>query len=168
VKISLDLDKDIPTKQQVIQQGNNNNTINTKKKQSTLESPNVITKGVPDLSLLSTNRTDNNYINITNENHKPNNNQQQEYRRVRTPKKGEIPGVVEQIMGHGKLKVRCADGNIRMTRIPGKMKKRIWIREGDVILVKPWDFQSDEKADVIWRYTKTESNWLERKGYLKM
>ena len=63
---------------------------------------------------------------------KPNNNQQQEYRRVRTPKKGEIPGVVEQIMGHGKLKV------------------------------------SDEKADVIWRYTKTESNWLERKGYLKM
>ena len=25
-----------------------------------------------------------------------------------------------------------------------------------------------EKADVIWRYTKTESNWLERKGYLKM
>ena len=78
---------------------------------------------------------------------KPNQNQQQEYRRV---------------------KVRCADGNIRMTRIPGKMKKRIWIREGDVILVKPWDFQSDEKADVIWRYTKTESNWLERKGYLKM
>ena len=46
---------------------------------------------------------------------KPNQNQQQEYRRVRTPKKGEIPGVVEQIMGHGKLKVRCADGNIRMT-----------------------------------------------------
>ena len=36
---------------------------------------------------------------------KPNQNQQQEYRRVRTPKKGEIPGVVEQIMGHGKLKV---------------------------------------------------------------
>ena len=79
---------------------------------------------------------------------KSNNNNQQEYRRVRTPKKGEIPGVVEQIMGHGKLKVRCADGHI--------------------ILVKPWDFQSDEKGDVIWRYTKTESNWLERKGYLKM
>ena len=28
-------------------------------------------------------------------------------------------------MGHGKIKVRCADGNIRMTRIPGKMKKRM-------------------------------------------
>ena len=71
-------------------------------------------------------------------------------------------------VNHKIIKVRCADGNIRMTRIPGKMKKRIWIREGDVVLVKPWDFQSDQKADVIWRYTRTESNWLERKGYLTM
>lgn len=91
-----------------------------------------------------------------------------EFKRVRTPRKGEILGLIEQIMGHGKLKVRCADGKIRMGRIPGKMKKRIWIREGDVVLVKPWDFQSDEKSDVIWRYTKTEASWLERKGYLKM
>ena len=82
--------------------------------------------------------------------------------------KGEIPGVVEQILGHGKLKVRCNDKNIRLCRIPGKMKKRIWIREGDVVLVKPWDFQSNEKADVIWRYTRTEANYLERRGFLKI
>ncbi len=37
--------------------------------------------------------------------------------------------VVEQIMGHGKLKVRCADGKTRLGRIPGKMKKDIWIRK---------------------------------------
>ena len=47
----------------------------------------------------------------------------QEVRRVRSPRRGEIPGVVEQILGHGKLKVRCADGKTRLTRIPGKMKK---------------------------------------------
>lgn len=93
---------------------------------------------------------------------------QQEYRRVRTPKKGEIPALVEQILGHGKLKVRCADGYSRLARIPGKMKKRIWIREGDIVLVKPWDFQSEEKADVIWRYTRNEANWLERRGYLTL
>ncbi len=92
----------------------------------------------------------------------------QEMRRVRSPRKGEIAGVVEQILGHGKLKFRCDDGKIRLARIPGKMKKRIWIREGDVVLVKPWDFQSDEKADVIWRYTRTEANWLERRGYLNL
>ncbi|MDR2873165.1 MAG: translation initiation factor eIF-1A [Methanobrevibacter sp.] len=103
-----------------------------------------------------------------NKNQRNRNQGTQEFKRVRTPRKGEIPGIVEQIMGHGKLKVRCADKKIRMGRIPGKMKKRIWIREGDIILVKPWPFQSDEKSDVIWRYTKTESNWLERKGYLSI
>ena len=42
-----------------------------------------------------------------------NNNQQQgENIRVRSPRKGEIPGIVEQILGHGKLKVRCNDKNI--------------------------------------------------------
>lgn len=99
-----------------------------------------------------------------------NNNQQggEQPIRVRSPRKGEIPGVVEQILGHGKLKVRCNDKYIRLCRIPGKMKKRIWIREGDVVLVKPWDFQSDEKADVIWRYTRTEANYLERRGFLKI
>lgn len=105
-----------------------------------------------------------------NKNKKNNNNQppQGENIRVRSPRKGEIPGIVEQILGHGKLKVRCNDKNIRLCRIPGKMKKRIWIREGDVVLVKPWDFQSDEKADVIWRYTRTEANYLERRGFLKI
>jgi translation initiation factor 1A len=87
----------------------------------------------------------------------------QEVRRVRTPRRGEIPAVVEQILGHGKLRVRCTDG-----RIPGKMKKRIWIREGDVVLIKPWEFQSDEKADIVWRYTRTEANWLEKRGYLNL
>jgi len=92
----------------------------------------------------------------------------QEPRRVRTPRRGEIPAVVEQILGHGKLRVRCTDGKLRLGRIPGKMKKRIWIREGDVVLVKPWEFQSDEKADVVWRYTRNEANWLEKRGYLTL
>lgn len=109
--------------------------------------------------------------NNKNNNHKNNHNNNQnggENIRVRSPRRGEIPGIVEQILGHGKLKVRCNDKNIRLCRIPGKMKKRIWIREGDVVLVKPWDFQSDEKADVIWRYTRTEANYLERRGFLKI
>jgi translation initiation factor 1A len=49
-----------------------------------------------------------------------------------------------------------------MARIPGKMKKRMWIREGDLIIIRPWSFQ-DEKADVVWRYTKTQASYLSRK-----
>lgn len=64
------------------------------------------------------------------------------------------------------MRVRCMDGVVRIARIPGKIKKRIWIREGDVVIVVPWEFQ-DEKADVIWKYRPPQVTWLQRKGYLK-
>jgi translation initiation factor 1A len=67
--------------------------------------------------------------------------------------------------GANHVVVRCVDGVTRMCRIPGKIKKRIWIREGDVVIVVPWDFQN-EKADVIWRYTQPQVDWLEKKGFL--
>ncbi|MDI3502033.1 MAG: translation initiation factor [Archaeoglobi archaeon] len=81
-------------------------------------------------------------------------------------KKGEILGIVESMLGANHIVVRCLDGKTRMARIPGKMRRKIWIREGDVVIVVPWSFQ-DEKADVVWRYTEPQVAWLERKGYLK-
>ena len=87
--------------------------------------------------------------------------------RVRVPnkKEGELLGTVVSMLGANRVVVRCVDGATRMCRIPGKMKKRIWIRENDVVIVIPWDFQ-DEKADVVWRYTGPQVNWLQRKGFL--
>jgi len=70
------------------------------------------------------------------------------------------------MLGANRVRVRCMDGKVRMGRIPGKMKKRIWIREGDIVIVVPWDFENG-KADVVWRYTRPQVDWLERKGYLK-
>ncbi len=88
--------------------------------------------------------------------------------RVRLPKRenNEMFGIVESMMGAGHIKVRCEDGKERLARIPGKMRKKIWIREGDVVIVVPWSFQ-DDRADVVWRYTNPQVEWLERKGYLK-
>lgn len=97
-----------------------------------------------------------------------NNNQPpEEFTRTRLPRKndGEIIGIVESLLGANKLRVRCMDGVVRLTRIPGKFK-RMWVSEGDVIIVVPWSFQN-EKADVIWKYTGPQVNWLERKGFLK-
>ena len=45
------------------------------------------------------------------------------------------------------------------------MRRRQWVREGDLIVIQPWDFQ-DEKANVCMRYTKTQSLYLSRKGVL--
>ncbi|MCJ2519435.1 MAG: translation initiation factor eIF-1A [Candidatus Thermoplasmatota archaeon] len=89
------------------------------------------------------------------------------YIRVRLPKdrKGEIFGIADQLLGASHIKVMCADGKSRLTRIPGKLRRRMWIREGDLVIVKPWSFQ-DEKADVVYRYTKTQSTYLSRKGMI--
>jgi translation initiation factor 1A len=48
------------------------------------------------------------------------------------------------------------------------MKRRVWIREGDVVLVSPWDFQTDTRGDIIWRYTRGQADWLRKNGYLNV
>ena len=46
-------------------------------------------------------------------------------------------------------------------------EKKIWIHENDVVIIVPWDFQN-EKADIIWKYTKQQIDWLNKRGYLSL
>ena len=87
--------------------------------------------------------------------------------RVKMPNKkvNEMFALASQILGGRRVTVLCEDGETRMARIPGKMRRRQWVREGDLIIVWPWDFQ-DSKADVKHRYTKTQAMYLSRKGVL--
>ena len=82
---------------------------------------------------------------------------------LRMPEDAEVFAEVTDMLGANRVAVRCADGRERTARIPGRMQKRIWIREGDVVLVEPWDWQ-DEKADVTWRYEKAEADRLREEG----
>ena len=92
---------------------------------------------------------------------------QEEVVRVRLPstRDGEIFGVADQLLGASRIRVMCADGKSRLGRIPGKLKKRMWIREGDLLIVRPWEFQ-ESKCNIVHRYTKTESTYLSRRGIL--
>ncbi|MHA1713096.1 MAG: translation initiation factor eIF-1A [Candidatus Ranarchaeia archaeon] len=92
-----------------------------------------------------------------------------EIQRVRLPreKEGEVLAVVVQMLGFDRVKAKCMDGYTRVCRIRGKMKKRVWIRPNDIIIVVPWDFQTEQKADIIWRYSRGEADYLRRKGYIK-
>lgn len=90
-----------------------------------------------------------------------------EISRIRMPRGSEVFGTVEMMLGGDKLRVKCSDGNTRITRIPGKLRKRVWIRVGDLVLVEPWVTQSNERADVVFRYTQTQVNWLKRKNLIK-
>ena len=87
--------------------------------------------------------------------------------RVKMPNRriNEMFALADQILGGRRVSVLCEDGETRLARIPGKMRRRQWVREGDLIIVWPWDFQ-DSKADVKHRYTKTQAMYLSRKGVL--
>ena len=82
------------------------------------------------------------------------------------PTANDVLGVAIKLLGFDRVLVKCQDGNERLCRIRGKMKRRVWIREGDVVLVSPWDFQSDKRGDVTWRYTKAQAELLRKNGYL--
>lgn len=83
------------------------------------------------------------------------------------PTENDVLGVAVKLLGFDRVLVKCQDGHERLCRIRGKMKRRVWIREGDIVLVSPWDFQSDKRGDIIWRYKHSQAEWLRKKGYLK-
>ncbi|MDI6798731.1 MAG: translation initiation factor eIF-1A [Candidatus Aenigmarchaeota archaeon] len=90
-----------------------------------------------------------------------------EVARIRIPRQGEVLGVVEMMLGADKVRGKCDDGNTRICRIPGRLRKKVWVKIGDLILIQPWKVQSEERGDIIFRYTPTQANWLRRKGFVK-
>ncbi len=95
-----------------------------------------------------------------------NTNENEGRRNLRMPNDDEVFAEVTNMLGANRVKVRCVDGEERTARIPGRMQKRIWIREGDIVLVEPWDWQ-DEKADITWRYDKSDADQLRQEGHIQ-
>jgi translation initiation factor 1A len=44
------------------------------------------------------------------------------------------------MLGNGRIEADCFDGKRRLAEIRGKMKKKVWIQAGDVVLVGLRDF----------------------------
>lgn len=70
---------------------------------------------------------------------------------------------VLKTLGSGHLEVQCFDGEKRIAHIRGKLRKKVWINPGDVILVSVRDFQ-DSRADIILKYTSDEARSLKSLG----
>ncbi|MCL4308588.1 MAG: translation initiation factor eIF-1A [Candidatus Thermoplasmatota archaeon] len=79
--------------------------------------------------------------------------------------RGETFAIARQLLGAARIRVMCEDSVSRMGRITGKMKKKMWIREGDLLIVRPWGFQ-EGKADILFRYSRTQSQYLSRRKLL--
>ncbi|KAI8062858.1 hypothetical protein BC940DRAFT_307922 [Gongronella butleri] len=72
---------------------------------------------------------------------------------------------VVKMLGNGRLEAQCFDGVKRLAHIRGKMRKKVWINQGDIILLSLREYQ-DDKADVIQKYTPEEARQLKAYGEL--
>jgi len=96
-------------------------------------------------------------------------NETQEITRVKFPSRqmGEMFARIVEIFGNDRMQVFCEDGKHRSGRIRGKIKKRVWVRRGDLVIINPWEFETEIKdklgnCEITWRYTSAEISWLER------
>jgi len=85
--------------------------------------------------------------------------------RVKLPRGREVIGIITQRVGGSRMMVSCMDGKTRNCRVPGRKRRGLWLREGDAIIIEPWEFD-DDKGDVLYKYTVTEVLKLKGMGKL--
>ena len=90
-----------------------------------------------------------------------------EIRRTPSPRAGQVLGLCERRLGGSHMRVRCLDGKTRICRIPGRLKRSLWVREGDILLIEPWELGGDKKGDVVYKYRPHQAEVLRKKGMLK-
>lgn len=88
----------------------------------------------------------------------------EEFSQMVLPTNNDSIAVVEKMLGNDRMALRLMSGKAMTGRIIGKLRRRVWIREGDIVLVSPWEFESD-KGDVFYRYTRDQVKTLKQKGY---
>jgi len=74
---------------------------------------------------------------------------------------------VLRMLGDGRMACTCYDGEARLGLIRGSMRKKKWIKVGDIVLVGlRGDESSDRKCDIIHLYSTDESRSLQAFGEL--
>ena len=101
-----------------------------------------------------------------NESNENENSEEIKIARAKIPRGEEVIGIIEERLGGNKMKVKCLDGKTRNSRVPGRLKRKLWLRPGDTVLVEPWELDKS-KGDVIFKYPSNQIEWLKRNGYLK-
>ena len=90
----------------------------------------------------------------------------QKITRVKLPKEGEVLGIIEQRLGGNKMLVKCLDKETRNCRVPGRLRRKLWLRPGDVVIIEPWELNND-RGDVVFKYRLNQVAWLRKNNYLE-
>ncbi|KAJ8906361.1 hypothetical protein NDN08_002854 [Rhodosorus marinus] len=87
------------------------------------------------------------------------NDNEDEKRELVFKEDGQEYAQVKRMLGNGRCEAACFDGRQRLCHIRGKMRKKVWVNTGDIVLIGLRDFQ-DQKADIILKYSPDEARSL--------
>jgi translation initiation factor 1A len=85
--------------------------------------------------------------------------------RVRFPKGKELIGIIVTRLGGNRMDIKTTDGKTRNCRVPGRYRRRLWLRPKNYVIIVPWEFD-DAKGDIIYKYNNSEVNQLKKKKML--
>ncbi|MFQ5710541.1 MAG: translation initiation factor eIF-1A [Candidatus Geothermarchaeales archaeon] len=91
---------------------------------------------------------------------------EKELRDTPLPSTGQLLGIAKKMLGNDRVMVLCTDRRERSCRIKGKLRRRVWIREGDAVIVELWGFQNEVKGTIVGRYIASQRTWLRENNYL--
>ena len=92
--------------------------------------------------------------------------EEQKVGRVKLPEENQVIGIIEMRLGGNKMQVHCLDGKVRKCRVPGRLKRRLWLRPNDVVIVELWELDKS-RGDIIFKYKPAQVEWLKEHGYLE-
>jgi translation initiation factor 1A len=70
---------------------------------------------------------------------------------------------VTKLLGNCRVEGNCFDNKIRICNIRGTMRKKVWIKANDIVIVSLREFE-DNKADIIYLYQQKEVKKLIKMG----
>jgi len=85
--------------------------------------------------------------------------------RVRFPRQNQIIGLIEQRVGGSRMLVKCTDKKTRNCKVPGRLRRGLWLREGDYVIIEPWEFDND-KGNILFKYNPGDISVLKSRGML--
>tara|TARA_Y100000034_G_C6818805_1_gene368574 strand:+ start:697 stop:1014 length:318 start_codon:yes stop_codon:yes gene_type:complete len=94
------------------------------------------------------------------------NEEPQQITRVKLPRGREVLGIIEQRLGGNKMMVNCLDGKERNCRVPGRLRRKLWLRPNDVVIVEPWELDNN-RGDVLFKYRQNQVEWLKKNNHLE-
>ena len=70
---------------------------------------------------------------------------------------------IVKLLGNCRLELKCIDGKTRLGVIRGNMRKKVWMKVNDIVLVSLRPFE-DTKCDVLFKYETREVKRLKILG----